>query len=67
MHVKGRGVGQKTYSIKEEISKKCHLLCIGLYVKMNGRQPNHVTSRSSDPPMAVTVTGIMVMVVKVSM
>lgn len=41
------------------------ILCIGLYIKVDGRQPDHVTSVSSNPPMTVAVSMVMVMVVKV--
>lgn len=41
------------------------ILCIGLNIKVDGRQPNHVTSVRSDPPMTVAVSMVMVMVVKV--
>lgn len=41
------------------------ILCIGLNIKVDGRQPDHVTSVSSNPPMTVAVSMVMVMVVKV--
>lgn len=41
------------------------ILCIGLNIKVDGRQPDHMTSVSSNPPMTVAVSMVMVMVVKV--